>query len=170
MTIEQLNQLSPEQCIDTLRQCCVSTRWLEGMEAARPFATPDTLYDSAERIWSALSMPDYLEAFEGHARIGDLETLHTSYANTKALVAAEQSAAVQACDEVLNALAEANREYEARFGFIFILDASGKTAQEILESLNQRLDNDLISELAIAATEQAKITRLRLQGLLDGRS
>ncbi|GGB92277.1 2-oxo-4-hydroxy-4-carboxy-5-ureidoimidazoline decarboxylase [Marinobacterium zhoushanense] len=167
MTLEQLNQLGPEACIDTLRRCCVSTRWLEGMEAARPFATGDALYDSAARIWSELSMPDYLEAFEGHPKSGDLASLQAWYADSKTQAAAEQSAAVEASEQVLSALAEANREYEARFGFNFILCSSGKPAQEMLTLLNQRLDNDLISELAIAAAEQAKITRLRLEQLLD---
>jgi len=167
MTLEQLNHLDPETCADTFRRCCVSTRWVEGMVAQRPFATRDEVIESADRIWAALSMPDYLEAFDGHPKIGDLDSLKARYADTKALAGGEQAGTAGASDEVLDALAAGNREYEQRFGFIFIVCATGKSAEEMLKLLNERLDNDLISELAIAAAEQARITRLRLNTLLD---
>lgn len=167
MKLEHFNELGREQCHDALRQCCVSTRWIEQMAQARPFSSADQLYQSADRIWQGLAMPDYLEAFEGHPKIGDLNSLKAKYANTKALASGEQAGAASASDAVLQALAEGNAAYEKRFGFIFIVCASGKSAEEMLQLLQQRLSNDLETELKIAAGEQAKITRLRLHKMLD---
>ncbi|KEA61820.1 2-oxo-4-hydroxy-4-carboxy--5-ureidoimidazoline (OHCU) decarboxylase [Marinobacterium lacunae] len=167
MTLDQFNRLSPEACAQALQNCCVSTRWIEGMLANRPFDSYEALQTTAEEVWRALSMPDYLEAFEGHPQIGDLDSLKAKYANTKQLAAGEQSGANDASNGVLEALAAGNAEYERRFGFIFIVCATGKSAEEMLGLLNERLDNDLISELAVAAGEQAKITRLRLEKLFN---
>ncbi|WP_432695268.1 2-oxo-4-hydroxy-4-carboxy-5-ureidoimidazoline decarboxylase [Marinobacterium sp. YM272] len=166
MKLESFNQLAPAECENSLRQCCVATRWVERMCAARPFADVEALYQCADEIWSQLSMPDYLEAFEGHPKIGDVSSLKEKYASTKQLAAGEQSGAAVASDEVLQALADGNSEYEKRFGFIFIVCATGKTAAEMLALLQARLNNDLTDELAIAAGEQAKITRLRLEKML----
>jgi 2-oxo-4-hydroxy-4-carboxy-5-ureidoimidazoline decarboxylase len=166
MTLDQFNRLGHDACVSALRQCCVSTRWIEQMEQARPFVSEDALYATAERIWQQLSMPDYLEAFEGHPKIGDISSLKAKYADTKALAAGEQSGAAVADEATIEALAEGNAEYEQRFGFIFIVCASGKSAAEMLAILRSRLDNDMATELEIAAGEQAKITRLRLEKLL----
>jgi len=166
MTLEQFNRLSAADAEQALRQCCVSTRWIEGMLAARPFATDAALYAAAESIWQGLAMPDFLEAFEGHPKIGDIGSLKAKYANTKQLAAGEQSGASVASDEVLQALAQGNSDYEQRFGFIFIVCATGKSAAEMLELLQQRLHNPLTEELQIAAGEQNKITQLRLQKML----
>lgn len=167
MTLEHFNELGREQCQAALRQCCVSTRWIEQMEQARPFACLDQLQARAQQIWDSLAMPDYLEAFEGHPKIGDLNSLKAKYASTKALASGEQAGAAAASEAVLQALAEGNAAYEKRFGFIFIVCASGKSAEEMLQLLQQRLSNDLDTELKIAAGEQAKITRLRLHKMLD---
>ena len=167
MRLEQFNQLECDACYQLLRQCCVSTRWIERMEQARPFTDLEQLQHSADQIWQQLAMPDYLEAFEGHPKIGDIDSLKAKYAWTKALASGEQSGAAQASEAVLQALAEGNEAYEKRFGFIFIVCASGKSAEEMLQLLQQRLDNDLETELKIAAAEQAKITRLRLNKMLN---
>lgn len=167
MTLDHFNRLPEPDAEAALRQCCVSTRWIEQLCAARPFASLAELQQQASAIWSTLAMPDYLEAFEGHPRIGDLNSLKAKYANTKQLAAGEQAGAGQASDAVLAALAEGNRAYEARFGFIFIVCASGKSADEMLALLQARLHNPLQQELQIAAAEQDKITRLRLQKMLS---
>lgn len=166
MNLESFNQLSDVECQNALSQCCVATRWIEQMVAARPFSDADALYNTAEQIWAGLAMPDFLEAFEGHPKIGDVSSLKKKYASTKQLAAGEQSGASVASDEVLQALAAGNSEYEKRFGFIFIVCATGKSAEEMLVLLKARLDNDLTTELGIAAGEQAKITRLRLDKML----
>lgn len=166
MNLESFNQLSATECEEALRQCCVATRWVEQLCAQRPFADSNALFEAAERVWAGLSMPDYLEAFEGHPKIGDVSSLKQKYASTKQLAAGEQAGASVASDEVLEALAQGNAEYENRFGFIFIVCATGKSAEEMLALLKARLDNDLITELQIAADEQAKITRLRLEKML----
>ncbi len=170
MNLEAFNQLSAEECETALRQCCVATRWIEQMQEARPFTDEGALFEKAELIWAGLSMPDYLEAFEGHPKIGDVSSLKKKYASTKQLAAGEQSGASVASDEVLQALAQGNTDYEKRFGFIFIVCATGKSAEEMLALLNARLDNDLMTELNIAAGEQAKITRLRLEKMLAEQS
>lgn len=167
MRLEQFNQLERDACHQLLRQCCVSTRWIERMEQARPFTDLEQLQHSADQIWQQLAMPDYLEAFEGHPKIGDIDSLKAKYAGTKALASGEQSGATQASEAVLQALAQGNEAYEKRFGFIFIVCASGKSAEEMLQLLQQRLDNDLETELKIAAAEQAKITRLRLNKMFN---
>ena len=128
------------------------------MLAARPFVSRDDLMDRSDRIWRSLQRTDWLEAFAAHPRIG------SRAANGWA--AGEQAAARGADDSVLTRLAARNREYEARFGHIFIVCASGKSAGEMLALLEARLDNEPDAELSIAAEEQRKITRLRLDKLL----
>jgi len=168
MTLEQFNRLPPAQARQALARCCVSRRWIAQLCAERPFASSDDLYEAAGRIWTGLEKADYLEAFEGHPKIGDPGSLRARYAATKLLAAGEQAGALAADEAELAALAAGNRAYEARFGFIFIVCASGKSAAEMLALLECRLTNAPAKELAIAAAEQAKITRLRLEKLLTG--
>ena len=148
------------------RRCCGSSRWVDGMIAGRPYRDATALLAAAESCWPALGRADWLEAFGHHPRIGDREALRARFATTRDWAASEQSAAMAASDAILDALAEANHEYEARFGYIFIVCATGKPADEMLALLRARLGNDPESELRIAAAEQAKITRLRLEKLL----
>jgi OHCU decarboxylase len=128
------------------------------MLAARPFVSRDDLMDRSDRIWRSLQRTDWLEAFAAHPRIG------SRAANGWA--AGEQAGARGADESVLTRLAARNREYEARFGHIFIVCASGKSADEMLALLEARLENEPDAELSIAADEQRKITRLRLDKLL----
>ncbi len=166
MGLETVNQQSPEEARHTFMQCCTSSAWVERMAASRPFQGADILFETADRHWSELGTTDYLEAFEGHPKIGDVSSLRAKYANTKALAGAEQSGVNTATEETLKALADGNTAYEEKFGFIFIVCATGKSAEEMLELLNQRLPNDRETELRNAAEEQRKITRIRLEKLV----
>jgi 2-oxo-4-hydroxy-4-carboxy-5-ureidoimidazoline decarboxylase len=147
-------------------RCCGSQRWAVAMSAGRPFRDAGALFSAAEARWNGLDREAWLEAFGHHPRIGDRAGLRVGFAATRAWAASEQAGAGAADDVVLEALAEANRRYEARFGYIFIVCATGKSAEEMLVRLEARLGNDPEQELRIAAGEQAKITRLRLEKLL----
>lgn len=166
MNLEAFNQLDSQQAIDELMRCCGSLRWATIMASSRPFRSEADLYEAAERVWESLTREDWLEAFGHHPRIGDAEGLRIRFASTRTWASGEQSGTAVASDEVLAALAEGNRTYEERFGYIFIVCASGKSADEMLALLRDRLENDPKSELLLAAREQGKITRLRLEKLL----
>jgi 2-oxo-4-hydroxy-4-carboxy-5-ureidoimidazoline decarboxylase len=148
-----------------LGRCCGSTRWIERMLARRPFETVDALRAAAREEWFALTPVDWREAFAHHPRIGDVESLRRRFAATRDLSEKEQGGVKGAPDEVLRALAEGNAAYEARFGYIFIVCATGRGAAEILAILRDRLDHDPADEIRVAAEEQARITELRLLGL-----
>ena len=132
------------------------------MEARRPFVSSDALFESAESIWVSLGKEDWLEAFSHHPQIGDRAALDARFPQTHDLSANEQSGIGIAGADVLTALAQANTDYFNRFGFIFIVCATGKSAEEMLALLLSRLQNDRVTELRIAVEEQAKITALRL--------
>ena len=134
------------------------------MLRARPFASADALLRQADQSWNQLEKSDYLEAFSHHPEIGaDLAELRKKFASTAELALGEQAGAATASEATLLALRHGNRAYRERFGFSFIVCASGKSAAEMLALLEQRLPHSADSELAIAAAEQAKITRLRLE-------
>jgi 2-oxo-4-hydroxy-4-carboxy-5-ureidoimidazoline decarboxylase len=161
-----LNALDAAAAEGALRRCCGAARWVSAMSRARPFASTPALFATAEQHWQGLETADYLEAFSHQPQIGeDLGALKQRFAPTLALSSAEQSGVPVADERTLVALRDANAAYRARFGFIFIVCASGKSAAALLASLTERLPNDPALELAIAAAEQAKITRLRLAGL-----
>lgn len=140
------------------------------MTQARPFATADGMAAVADRIWSSLEPADWLEAFASHPRIGEREAGgagRAGQAGHAGWAAEEQAGAESAAREVRERLARGNAEYEARFGYIFIVCATGRTVDEMLRTLEQRLGNDADTELRVAAGEQRKITRLRLAKLLE---
>jgi 2-oxo-4-hydroxy-4-carboxy-5-ureidoimidazoline decarboxylase len=147
-------------------QCCTSEKWIEKMVTSRPFTNRSSLRETADHIWGNLTEKDYLQAFEGHPKIGDVGSLKAKYANTKALASGEQSGANSATDEVIAELANSNSAYEEKYGFIFIVCATGKSATEMLALLQDRLNNDRQKELEIASEEQRKIFHLRLEKLL----
>jgi 2-oxo-4-hydroxy-4-carboxy-5-ureidoimidazoline decarboxylase len=163
MNLNQINSWTDDEARDSFRRCCGSARWSEIMTQARPFDSDGALYETADRIWWGLERADWLEAFAAHPKIGDLETLRAKFAATAAWAAHEQAGVEGAPDELLRELADLNRRYEARFGYIFIVCATGKTATEMLGLLKERLSNDAAREFPIAADEQAKITRIRLE-------
>jgi len=123
--------------------------------------------NEADRVWWSLDSTDWLEAFRAHPKIGEKKAAVTQSEQAEAWSAQEQSAIQNASSGTMAALAEGNREYEQRFGFIFIVSATGKSSEEMLTLLNQRLQNDPETELRFAAEEQLKITRLRLEKLLN---
>jgi len=152
---EYLDGLSEDAARAVLARCCSARRWVEQVLAARPFASDAELLESAERFWWALGREDWLEAFAGHPRIGAR--------TTDAAARREQAGVDGATAATRAALALGNRMYEERFGHVFLICATGKSADEMLGALRDRLGNDPITELRIAAGEQAKITRLRLE-------
>lgn len=167
MNLDRLNQLPADEAHRALSACCGATRWVEGMVNRRPFRDLADLFESAEAIWAALTPEDWREAFTHHPRIGDLDALRKRFGGKQGWAGSEQSGALAASEELLSALSEGNRVYEERFGHIFIVCATGKTAAEMLMLLEERLLNDPATELSVAASEQARITRLRLEKLVD---
>lgn len=167
MSVDRLNQWDTEEAREALGRCCGSQRWVEGMLAQRPFRAVEDLFDAADRIWDALEPEDWKEAFAHHPKIGDVSALREKFASTADWAEGEQAGARQASEETLSRLTQGNHAYEARFGYIFIVCATGKSAPEMLALLEERLGNDPETELRVAAREQAKITRLRLEKLLS---
>jgi allantoinase len=165
--LHRLNALDESLALAELLRCCGSTSWAERMAGLRPFATVSALFDAADRVWVGLDISDRLEAFAAHPKIGDIDALRAKFAATAGWAAGEQSGVAGASDAILRALAEGNREYEARFGHIFIVCATGKTADDMLGMLRQRLGNDPELEQSIASYEQAMITRARLRKLIS---
>ena len=161
-----LNALHDEAAAAALANCCGARKWVEQMTHARPFAGPADLFDRAERIWQSLPPADWREAFAHHPRIGERSRAAAQSAAAQRWSEQEQSTAQGASPDTLAALAEGNRAYEARFGHVFLVCATGRTSDEILEMLRRRLTNDPEAELREAAAEQTKITRLRLEKLL----
>jgi allantoicase len=161
-----LNGLAPAAASEVLARCCGSRRWVDAMVAARPFTSRTHLHGAAGVIWWRLAPGDWREAFTHHPRIGaNPEALRARFAPTATWASGEQ-AGVRAADEAtLQALAEGNRAYEARYGHLFIVCATGLTATEMLHRLTDRMDHRPEAELRIAAGEQAKITSLRLDKL-----
>ena len=158
MTLEALNDLDNATRAEALYHCCGSMAWVEKMLAFFPLADKPALLEAASKTWHACTENDWLEAFAQHPRIG---------ANTtNAQAAAEQSGASGAPLQVRTALAERNSAYEAKFGYIYIVCATGKSATEMLDLLEGRLSNTPEKELGIAMGEQDKITRIRLEKLL----
>ncbi len=166
MILETLNHLPEEKARQSFMQCCTSIVWVNRMVNARPFASKQALIEAADLAWQGLTELDYLEAFEGHPEIGDVNSLREKYANTKALASGEQSSVMNAPEQVLADLSDGNDEYHTKFGFIFIVCATGKSAAEMLALLQARLPNDKATELVNAAEEQRKIFHIRLEKLL----
>lgn len=166
MTLAEFNSLSVAEAANLLQQCNAATPWFETMAAARPFAGIAEMKQKADSIWVSLTEADYLQAFEAHPMIGDVDSLRKKYAATKAMASGEQSGAANADDAVLTELAQLNHDYLAKFGFIFIVFATGKTAAQMLELLKARLPNTRAQEIHNAAAEQLKITLLRIDKLL----
>jgi OHCU decarboxylase len=158
VTLAELNRLSESHAEAELARCCGSMRWARLMAAERPFASREVVAAVAQRLWWSLAAADWLEAFAAHPRIGERATSTWSVQ--------EQAGAASADDKVREQLARGNHEYERRFGYTFLISATGKSAAEILEVLDRRLRHQPVDELQIAADEQRKITDLRLNKLL----
>jgi 5-hydroxyisourate hydrolase/2-oxo-4-hydroxy-4-carboxy-5-ureidoimidazoline decarboxylase len=169
ITISQLNSLSKKEAFNALNQCCVSTQWISQMVESRPFSSSKELIEKAADIWyENCGIEDFKEAFTGHPKIGNLESLKAKFADTATWAGNEQAKIEEATQETIEALAEANTLYEAKFGYIFIVSASKKSAEHMLAIVNARLHHNAENEIYVAMNEQHKITVIRLGKLIDG--
>ncbi len=166
MTLTELNKTDSGSAGLFFRQCCTSSMWAEQMVSGRPYRDRSHLRDYADYCWELLSESDYLEAFEGHPKIGDIESLKKKFKGSQDIARNEQSSVAEANIETLERLSIGNAEYEKKFGFIFIVFASGKSAEEMLNILEGRIENSRPEEVATAAEEQRLIFQLRLRNLL----
>ena len=162
-TVAPFDALPPHEAAVFLESCCGASAWVQGMIDRRPFTTLAVMLQAADEVWWSLTPDDWREAFDHHPRIGESEAAASPSAQARGWSAAEQRGVSVADADVRTALAESNREYERHFGHIYLVCATGKSAEELLELLRARLHNDPVTELRVAAGEQAKITRLRLQ-------
>jgi allantoicase len=161
-----LNSLSYTDAVDALLRCCGARRWAEQMAALRPFPHLGAALTAADRIWWTLTERHWREAFSHHPRLGeDPDRLRRRFADTSAWAHDEQAGARLASEQTLADLTQGNLDYEAQFGHVFLLCATGKSADDMLNALRRRIHNTPDRELREAANEQAKITHLRLQKL-----
>jgi 2-oxo-4-hydroxy-4-carboxy-5-ureidoimidazoline decarboxylase len=167
MTLSEINQLPLQQALLELERICGAKRWCDRMARARPFASQEELFQKATHIWHQMTREDWLEAFAHHPRIGDVSALRAKFAATAQWASQEQAGALAASEETLQRLAQGNQDYEARFGHIFLVCATGKTAAQMLDLLLARMKNEPEQELRVAAGEQEKITRIRLEKWLS---
>ena len=172
MTLHDLNTLPRQQLIEQLIQCCGSSAWVNKMLPFFPAEDLVEVLEDAEEQWYQCSEEDWKEAFARHPKIGDMDSLKKKFASTADRIAigwasGEQSAVETASQQTIEALAKGNKEYEKKFGYIFIVCATGKSADEMLGLLTTRLLNDPKDEIEVAADEQNKITKLRLEKLLN---
>jgi allantoicase len=156
--VRWLNAKTPEVFEERVLPCCGSRAWAAGLREKRPFANFEGLLQSSDDVWAGLSAEDRLEAFAAHPRIGERRG--------SAWSAGEQAGATAAGEGVLRALEESNRAYEERFGHVFLINATSRSADEMLEALRRRLGNDAETELAEASEQQRQIARLRLEKLV----
>lgn len=162
MMLNEFNEMHVNEAIKQLYDCCHCNEWAETLADLRPFASMEDLLSTADIVWQKSSEAQILEAFNGHARIGDIELLRSRYAGH---ATAEQGQVIKASETTLQELHQLNIDYEARFGFIFIVCATGKSAEEMLALLKARSNNERAIELKNGAIEQGKITQLRLKAL-----
>ncbi|MGB3949083.1 MAG: 2-oxo-4-hydroxy-4-carboxy-5-ureidoimidazoline decarboxylase [Bacteroidia bacterium] len=166
MTIEELNTIDRNIAFDELFKCCGCTIWAQNLIDFRPYKNKEELLRLSDMIWTSCENEELLEAFSHHPKIGDLKSLEKKFGSTKEWASGEQAGVNVATIKVLEELAQANEAYENKFGYIFIVCATGKTADEMLDLLKIRLLNDDEKELRIAKEEQNKITHIRLEKLL----
>jgi OHCU decarboxylase len=169
MDLTWLNGLRPTEATDEFLKCCGSREWARRMAESRPFESAEQLSKRASEIWGMLDRNDWLEAFRSHPKIGGSKAAEKVSEQSRAWSGAEQSGVKSASEQVLGELARLNEEYDEKFGFIFIVCASGKSSDEMLAILKSRLSNDAETEMRTAASEQEKITEIRLRKLIaDG--
>jgi OHCU decarboxylase len=166
MTLAEFNALPPSAAEAALYDCCGATRWTKLLAAQRPFLSAETLYQAADAAWQKMDRADIVEAFSCHPQIG--QKAATGSQSHRQWSEGEQTATRTATKDVKARLARQNRAYLEKFGYIFIVCASGKSADEMLALLEQRLQNDDATELPVAAEQQRLILRLRLEKLFVG--
>ena len=162
--LERINQASNSESDAMFEDCCGSATWASMMTMVRPFTSEDELMNIGAAVWNDLGTTDRLEAFSAHPKIGETREAKTKAAQWSA---GEQAGMTSADEVVKQELADANRTYYEKFGFIFIVCATGKSAAEMLQLCRERLGNDRETEIANAAAEQQKITEIRLKKLLS---
>ena len=165
MTIAEFDHLPETGKRELLKQCCGSEQWVNNMLTIFPVEDLVELLEAAEEKWYTLNAEDWKQAFENHPKIGDVSSLHKKFSDTAALASKEQSGVDTADDITLQQLASENKIYQDKHGFIFIVCATGKSAKEMLSILHTRSKNNSAVEIEVAAGEQLKITRLRLEKL-----
>ena len=166
MTLDEFNQLPVDTAVAQLYDCCHCNEWAETLANLRPFDDLQHLLSTAEIVWLQAGEAQILEAFSGHARIGDMALLRSSHPGH---ATAEQGQVGRASEALLQELHQLNIEYESRYGFIFIVCASGKSAEEMLALLKSRIDNGRSLELQNGAAAQGEINLLRLQKLFSSK-
>ena len=164
--LEWLNSLSDDEAVANLVACGGSTLWARTVAEQRPFQDARRMFEAADLVWWKLKREDWLEAFRSHPRIGEREAERDTGEASRSWSEEEQSGTHDSRRETLQEMSRLNRAYEERFGHIYIVCATGKGTEEMLELLRRRLTNDPETELCVAAEEQRRITRLRLTKLL----
>lgn len=164
--LQRLNSLRSGEAESELLKCCGSRKWAERITAERPFESVDELLAKADRVWWSLEPRDWLEAFHSHPKIGEKKAAAAVAVEAQGWSDDEQAGVRDSTAETTAALAKLNRAYEEKFGYIFIVCASGKSSAEMLAILRARLENPASEELRNAAAEQAKITHLRIRKLI----
>jgi 2-oxo-4-hydroxy-4-carboxy-5-ureidoimidazoline decarboxylase len=167
-TLGRWNFLPATAAASEILPCCGSRAWAEAIAARRPLSDDESLLAASDEIWRSLAESDWLEAFRSHPRIGESRAPKVATPQSAAWSEQEQRKVADAADSVKLALAEGNREYECRFGRIFIVCATGKSSEDILTILRRRLENDEHFELHEAAEQQRQITQIRLRKWLEG--
>jgi len=162
------NGLPQQEAAREILPCCGSRTWAARMAAQRPIRDESSLLAASDTIWRSVGESDWLEAFRSHPRIGETRTEKVAPAQSSTWSEQEQEKAATADEAVKMALKWGNREYEQKFGRIFIVCATGKSASEILEILRRRLHNDDATELQLAAEEQRNIMHIRLKKWIAG--
>ena len=165
-TLDEFNRLETAAAGALIFKCCASDRWAERMTASRPYHSMAELTAAADAHWRQMTRRDVLQAFRGHPEIGRPDSPEGAHDTTRALAEDEQSGMARASAGMRAALAKYNRAYAKKFGFIFIVCASGKSAEQMLGLIRTRLGNTRETEIANAAEEQRKITRIRIHALL----
>jgi OHCU decarboxylase len=161
--LERINQATTFEADSIFEDCCGSATWASMMTMVRPFTSEGELMDIAAAVWNDLQVDDWLEAYAAHPQIGETKA---GDSQSEQWAAGEQSGMDSADESVKQELADANRAYHEKFGFVFIVCATGISAGEMLELCRVRIGNDRESEIAYAAREQQKITEIRLRKLL----
>ena len=167
MNFNDFQNLPMEDAEQALLRCCGSKNWANKMAKSRPFGSLEAMYNAATKIWEDLKFQDWLEAFEHHPRIGDSQALAARFASTRNWSANEQAGVEVAEEQILDKLKSGNEKYFQRFGYVFLVCATGKSALEMLYLLEARINNSPEEEFQIAQLEQQKIMLLRLDKMFE---
>jgi OHCU decarboxylase len=170
MTLNDLNTIPPARATELFTACCGSSRWVSHMVGRRPFISLEALLAAADETWTSLAEQDWHEAFAHHPRIGESTSAVAQSDRGREWSAGEQASVTRASESIRLAQGDMNAQYERRFGYIYIVCATGRTPNEMFAIARDRLSNDPATELKVAAEEQRRIMRLRLEKLLEARS